>query len=66
MYTLDAVHPITHAVGNTIKRVILILFSVFRFGTPMTMQSVIGSTIAMAGVFLYSLAKMKFKKDKKE
>ena len=38
MYTLDAVHPITHAVGNTIKRVILILFSVVRFGTPMTQQ----------------------------
>ena len=38
MYTLDAVHPITHAVGNTIKRVILILFSVVRFGTPMTRQ----------------------------
>ena len=38
MYTLDAVHPITHAVGNTIKRVILILFSVVRFGTPMTSQ----------------------------
>ena len=39
MLTLDAraemaqVHPITHAVGNTIKRVILILFSVIRFGT---------------------------------
>ena len=38
MYTLDSVHPITHAVGNTIKRVILILFSVVRFGTPMTAQ----------------------------
>ena len=38
-YTLDAVHPITHAVGNTIKRVILILFSVLRFGTPMTTQA---------------------------
>lgn len=38
MYTLDAVHPITHAVGNTIKRVILIIFSVVRFGTEMTAQ----------------------------
>ena len=50
-YTLDAVHPITHAVGNTIKRVILILFSVVRFGTPMTFQSGLGSSIAIAGVF---------------
>lgn len=38
MYTLDAVHPITHAVGNTIKRVILILFSVVFFGSKMTQQ----------------------------
>merc|ERR1711988_1908574 len=62
MYTLDAVHPITHAVGNTIKRVILILFSVLRFGTPMTQQSIIGSSVAIAGVFMYSLAKNYFKK----
>lgn len=64
-YTLDAVHPITHAVGNTIKRVILILFSVVRFGTPMTTQSAIGSTIAIAGVFAYSVAKQVIKKPKK-
>jgi solute carrier family 35 protein E1 len=65
MYTLDSVHPITHAVGNTIKRVILILFSVVRFGTPMTTQSAIGSTIAIAGVFAYSVAKQVIKKPKK-
>lgn len=64
-YTLDAVHPITHAVGNTIKRVILILFSVIRFGTPMTTQSAIGSTIAIGGVFAYSVAKQLVKKPKK-
>lgn len=60
-YTLGMVHPITHAVGNTIKRVILILFSVIRFGTPMTTQSAIGSAIAVFGVFAYSVAKQKFK-----
>jgi len=64
-YTLDSVHPITHAVGNTIKRVILILFSVIRFGTPMTTQSAIGSTIAIMGVFAYSVAKQVVKKPKK-
>jgi len=64
MYTLDAVHPITHAVGNTIKRVILILFSVVRFGTPMTTQSAVGSAIAIGGVFAYSIAKVMFAKKK--
>merc|ERR1740138_1197300 len=61
-YTLDSVHPITHAVGNTIKRVILILFSVIRFGTPMTTQSAAGSSIAILGVFAYSVAKQLIKK----
>lgn len=65
-YTLDSVHPITHAVGNTIKRVILILFSVIRFGTAMTAQSAFGSTVAILGVFGYSVAKTVFKKPKKE
>lgn len=60
-YALDAVHPITHAVGNTIKRVILILFSVVRFGTPMTTQSIVGSTIAILGVLAYSVAKTAIK-----
>lgn len=64
-YTLGMVHPITHAVGNTIKRVILILFSVIRFGSPMTTQSAIGSAIAVAGVFAYSVAKQTFKSPKK-
>ena len=41
MLTLAAVHPITHAVANTIKRVILILFSVVRFGTPLTTTSAV-------------------------
>lgn len=65
-YTLDSVHPITHAVGNTIKRVILILFSVIRFGTPMTTQSAIGSSIAILGVFAYSVAKTMVPKKKKK
>jgi len=56
-FSLDLVHPITHAVVNTIKRVILILFSVVAFGTAMTVQSSVGSAIAISGVFAYSIAK---------
>ncbi|KAJ1616272.1 triose-phosphate transporter family-domain-containing protein, partial [Pavlovales sp. CCMP2436] len=55
MLALDAVDPVTHAVGNTIKRVILILLSVVAFGTQMTNLSAIGSTIAIIGVFMYSI-----------
>ena len=61
MYTLDSVHPITHAVGNTIKRVILILYSVLRFGSTLNLQGKLGSAIAIAGVFAYSVAKSQCK-----
>jgi solute carrier family 35 protein E1 len=47
--------------GNTIKRVVIILTSVVVFGTKMTAQGVLGSSIAILGVLLYSLAKDYFK-----
>lgn len=55
--TLDKVAPVTHAVGNTIKRVVIITASMMVFGTRMTMQGALGSAVAIAGVFLYSLTK---------
>lgn len=58
---LDNVAPVTHALGNTIKRVVIILTSVLVFGTKMTAQGVLGSSIAIGGVLLYSLAKNHFK-----
>lgn len=59
--TLDKVAPVTHALGNTIKRVVIILTSVVVFGTKMSTQGTIGSGIAIFGVLLYSLAKNSFK-----
>jgi len=53
---LGKVNPVTHAVGNTIKRVVIIVASVIAFKTPMSTGSVIGSSIAIAGTLLYSLA----------
>jgi len=53
---LGKVNPVTHAVGNTIKRVVIIVASVVAFKTPMSTGSVIGSSIAIAGTLLYSLA----------
>ncbi|GMI59561.1 hypothetical protein ScalyP_jg12015 [Parmales sp. scaly parma] len=53
---LGKVNPVTHAVGNTIKRVVIIIASVIAFSTPMSTGSIIGSSIAIAGTLLYSLA----------
>ena len=53
---LGKVNPVTHAVGNTIKRVVIIVASVIAFKTPMSTGSVVGSSVAIAGTLLYSLA----------
>lgn len=54
---LSNVHPITLAVGNTMKRVFIIVAGVIVFSTPVTLQTAVGSTIGIGGVFLYSLMK---------
>mmetsp|Transcript_24995 Transcript_24995/g.46088 ORF Transcript_24995/g.46088 Transcript_24995/m.46088 type:complete len:109 (+) Transcript_24995:3-329(+) len=59
---LGKVNPVTHAVGNTIKRVVIIVASVVAFKTPMSTGSIIGSSIAIAGTLLYSLAMNSVKK----
>mmetsp|Transcript_5165 Transcript_5165/g.10113 ORF Transcript_5165/g.10113 Transcript_5165/m.10113 type:complete len:390 (+) Transcript_5165:71-1240(+) len=61
---LGKVNPVTHAVGNTIKRVVIIVASVVAFKTPMSTGSIIGSSIAIAGTLLYSLAMNSVKKSK--
>ncbi|KAL3764383.1 hypothetical protein ACHAW5_005124 [Stephanodiscus triporus] len=54
---LSNVHPITLAVGNTMKRVFIIMAGVLVFATPVSFQTAIGSAIAIGGVFVYSLMK---------
>lgn len=53
---LGKVNPVTHAVGNTIKRVVIIVASVIAFKTPMSTGSIFGSSVAIFGTLLYSLA----------
>lgn len=54
---LSAVHPVTHAVANTVKRVAVIVITVLYFRNPMTPLGTAGTTMAILGVLLYSLAK---------
>jgi len=58
---LSEVAPVTHAVGNTIKRVVIILASVVVFQNPLSGLGALGSAIAIAGTLLYSLVKAKYK-----
>jgi solute carrier family 35 protein E1 len=59
---LDNISPVSHALGNTLKRVFIIVSSMLVFGNQMTMQGAIGSVMAIGGVLLYSLAKSAAKK----
>ncbi|XP_030481591.2 phosphoenolpyruvate/phosphate translocator 2, chloroplastic [Cannabis sativa] len=54
---LQMVSPVTHAVGNCVKRVVLIVSSVIFFQTPISPVNSLGTAVALAGVFLYSRAK---------
>jgi solute carrier family 35 protein E1 len=63
---LGKVNPVTHAVGNTIKRVVIIVASVVAFKTPMSTGSIVGSSVAIAGTLLYSLAMNASKEQKND
>lgn len=57
---LDVVHPVTHAVGNTVKRVVLIFVSAAVFRTQISKQTMQGAAVAIAGVLVYSLTKQHY------
>nr|ACG37546.1 triose phosphate/phosphate translocator, non-green plastid,chloroplast precursor [Zea mays] len=54
---LAMVSPVTHSVGNCVKRVVVIVTSVLFFRTPVSPINSLGTAIALAGVFLYSQLK---------
>ena len=51
--------PITHAIGNTVKRIFIILSSIIIFGNAITTRGMIGSIMAIFGVLWYSIEKSK-------
>ena len=54
---LQRVSPVTHSIGNCVKRVVVIVSSVVVFQTPVSMLNGVGTAIALAGVFAYSQVK---------
>ena len=54
---LSNVHPLTLAVGNTMKRVFVLIASIVVFHTPLSPQAGIGSAVGISGVLSYSLAR---------
>lgn len=64
--TLERVAPLTHAVGNVLKRVFVIGFSIVVFGNKISTQTGIGTAIAIAGVAIYSLIKANLEEKKRK
>ncbi|KAK2995001.1 hypothetical protein RJ640_030048, partial [Escallonia rubra] len=63
--TLERVAPLTHAVGNVLKRVFVIGFSIVVFGNKISTQTAIGTSIAIAGVAMYSFIKAQIEEEKR-
>jgi solute carrier family 35 protein E1 len=54
---LQRVSPVSHSVGNCVKRVVVIVASIIAFGTPVSAQNAAGTALALGGVFAYSQVK---------
>jgi len=57
---LGSVAPVTQSVGNTVKRVVVIVAAAIAFQTPMTTTGIVGSGVAIGGVLLYSVVRGMF------
>ncbi|PPS03619.1 hypothetical protein GOBAR_AA17041 [Gossypium barbadense] len=56
---LDEISPLTFSVGNTMKRIVVIVSTVLVFRNPVRPLNALGSGIAILGTFLYSQATAK-------
>ncbi|GAV68608.1 EamA domain-containing protein/TPT domain-containing protein [Cephalotus follicularis] len=55
--SLDQISPLTFSIGNTMKRISVIVSSIIIFRTPVQPVNALGAAIAVLGTFLYSQAK---------
>ncbi|XP_076881564.1 glucose-6-phosphate/phosphate translocator 2, chloroplastic-like isoform X1 [Bidens hawaiensis] len=52
--SLDQITPLTFSVGNTMKRISVIVASIIIFRTPIQPVNALGAAIAILGTFIYS------------
>lgn len=55
--SLDEISPLTFSIGNTMKRISVIVSSIIIFRTPVQPVNALGAAIAILGTFFYSQAK---------
>jgi len=61
---LNRVSPVSHSVGNCVKRAVVIIMSVVVFKTPMSFLNILGTAMALTGVMVYSLIVVGCKQNK--
>ncbi|KAJ8905075.1 hypothetical protein NDN08_001586 [Rhodosorus marinus] len=61
---LKQVSPVTHSVGNCVKRAIVITSSVILFRTAISPVNIFGTSLALLGVLVYSLVVVGCKQNK--
>ena len=54
---LQRVSPVTHSVGNCVKRVVVIVAAVIFFKNPVSPINGVGTAVALAGVYGYTRVK---------
>jgi len=57
MKALANVSPVTHAIGNTLRRVVIMVVCMLVFRTPLTALGALGSSLAIAGSYAYAIVK---------
>jgi solute carrier family 35 protein E1 len=62
---VQGVTPVTFSVGNTMKRVVVILSAVLFFRNPVSPLNWVGSAVAILGTYLYSIAMDRYNDEKK-
>ncbi|QCD79719.1 cell division cycle 2-like [Vigna unguiculata] len=58
--SLDQISPLTFSIGNTMKRISVIVSSILIFHTPIHPVNALGAAIAILGTFLYSQVHFRF------
>ncbi|KAI8567420.1 hypothetical protein RHMOL_Rhmol02G0120800 [Rhododendron molle] len=58
--SLDQISPLTFSIGNTMKRISVIVSSIIIFHTPVQPINALGAAVAILGTFLYSQVELRY------